>query len=329
MKLWEKALGIAAVAAGALSTTACNEPNLAIESPRDQSIVTSPVATHISWGAINTLQNYLTVTLDGQDITNQLQLNQALILDSVDGMLPMKNGAHQMTASATLLDTQTNQWVPSNVVSNFQVVDAIFNVSMQPSALLIGPSGSVSSTVSLVRASTYTDPVTVTLTGLPAGITASALTIPAAQNSGTLTLTADANAQPGTYMIVLTGTGSAPPVSSLMFQLTVARTFTDLYNTYFAPNPATTPGHCNNCHNSGPPSTFFSPGATKDTFYQGLINAHLINQANPPASVLGSTSSSPLRWVNVNGPMPADNAVANDAAKNDVINWVNAGVLNN
>jgi hypothetical protein len=129
-------------------------------------------------------------------------------------------------------------------------------------------------------------------------------------------------------------TGPQESTKSLKFTVTPIPpppppTFQQIYDRYFAPSPASTPGHCNNCHASAPASSFFSPGTTKSTFYQALVNGGFINTSNPSASTLGSSSSSPLIWINPNGIMPLDNETANAAAQQDILAWIAAGAQNN
>ncbi|HWZ91873.1 MAG TPA: hypothetical protein VNW92_23580, partial [Polyangiaceae bacterium] len=320
-------LGVSALLIG------CNDPRLVLESPKDGTIITSPFAARVSWSAVNPVRNGPTITLDGADITNQFTFGYALVIDAADApALRLPNGPHTMVASAQLENTDTSTWVDSVQTANFQVVDALFDVSIAPTTVYIAPGSTASAAISLTRTTAYTDSVAISVSTLPGGVTASALTIPANTNAGTLTFSADPSAPASTMTVMLTATGTTPPARTIMFQLVVAPTFTTLYNNYFAPTPATTPGHCYNCHQTGTPRTFFDPDNTQAGFYAALTRspANLINLANPPASPFGSSTSSPLRWVNTtSGNMPFDNAAANPAAGADVVAWVMSGALNN
>jgi len=311
---------------------ACNDPNLHLETPPDQSVVASPVAVRISWSAPNTLRNGISVTLDGQDVLHQLVRSTALVIDSEDGMLAMSNGLHQLVASAELLaDASTGKYVESTVTSNFTVVDGIFTLAIQPQVVTVVAGASASATVSAVRAPSYTDKIDLSAVGLPAGVTMPASTIAAGQTSTAVNFAADPSTPPGPYQLMLTGTGTVPPSRTIQVGVqVVSPTFTQIYDTYFVPHATPpTPGHCYNCHAMDPAKSHFAPGPDKDSFYQGLVNASLIDQSNPAASKLSDPSTSPLRWFNPNGPMPKDNAVPNDQAKADITAWIKGGALNN
>jgi hypothetical protein len=151
-----------------------------------------------------------------------------------------------------------------------------------------------------------------------------------AGNSVTLSFTADPSLAMGTYTVLLSAAGATSPTGTLFFQVTVGSppSWTQIYNSYFAPSPASTPGHCNNCHAGGFPSTKFTPGPNQDTFYAELVNRKLLDPSNPRGSQLGDPATSPLRWINPNGPMPFDNPAPNDAAKGDILAWLAAGAVN-
>jgi hypothetical protein len=97
-----------------------------------------------------------------------------------------------------------------------------------------------------------------------------------------------------------------------------APTWTYLYAYYFG---ASTPGHCGDCHHS----TYngFRCGSSKYSCYVGMIDAGLIDQQNPSASVLGDPARSPLSWFG--GDMPSDAPNANPQAAGLVKSWLNAG----
>lgn len=104
-----------------------------------------------------------------------------------------------------------------------------------------------------------------------------------------------------------------------------APTWTQLYAQYFA---AGTPGHCSGtggCHTNL--RAGFKCGTNKADCYTGLVNAGLIDPANPSQSSIISSSSSPLAWFG--GSMPLDNATPNPSAAAAVKAWVLAGAQNN
>jgi hypothetical protein len=105
----------------------------------------------------------------------------------------------------------------------------------------------------------------------------------------------------------------------------------DLYSLYFGPD---TVGHCAACHSKG--LAGFTTGATADTMYQGLIDAHLLDAADPSDSALGIPGKSPLAWYNVPegdastlaGRMPADAPSSDPTAAAAVTAWVVRGAPN-
>jgi hypothetical protein len=99
-------------------------------------------------------------------------------------------------------------------------------------------------------------------------------------------------------------------------------TWTTIYDEAFA---AGTPGHCGNsgCHETT--TAGFACGTTAASCLSGMITKGLLDPANPSASTLGSSSSSPLSWVNANGFMPADNQASEPQLGADIVAWVKAG----
>jgi hypothetical protein len=99
-------------------------------------------------------------------------------------------------------------------------------------------------------------------------------------------------------------------------------TWTTIYEEAFAPG---TPGHCGNsgCHETS--KAGFACGTTAASCLSGMIAKGLLDPANPTASTLGSSASSPLSWVSTNGGMPADNQASEPKLGADIVAWVKAG----
>jgi hypothetical protein len=105
-----------------------------------------------------------------------------------------------------------------------------------------------------------------------------------------------------------------------------APTWTQVYGQYFGPGSV---GNCasSSCHQTNVAG--FQCGTTKDTCYQGLVGAGLLNTASPAKSPLISATGSPLLWFNAHtGNMPLGGA-PNAAAKAAVSAWVKAGAQDN
>jgi hypothetical protein len=100
-------------------------------------------------------------------------------------------------------------------------------------------------------------------------------------------------------------------------------TWTAVYGAYFASG---TPGHCGNAGCHATTRGGFRCGATKDTCYQGLVNASLISVVDPATSLISDAQSSPLAWFG--GNMPQDNPGPNADAAAALKAWVVAGAKN-
>jgi hypothetical protein len=113
------------------------------------------------------------------------------------------------------------------------------------------------------------------------------------------------------------GTGTDPTPSD-------APTWTEIYNKYLGPG---TPGHCSGtggCHTNLRGG--FKCGRDKETCYQGLVAAGLIDPNNPTQSPLAIEGESPLVWLG--GGMPLDSAAPNPEAAAAIKAWVAAGAKN-
>ena len=105
-----------------------------------------------------------------------------------------------------------------------------------------------------------------------------------------------------------------------------APTYTELYTNYFADGM---PGHCakSGCHLTDVHG--WACGTTKDSCYQGMVGVGLVDPSNPTASVLANAKSSPLNWINPDGPMPQDAPKPFPAGRDAILAWVAACALNN
>ena len=99
-------------------------------------------------------------------------------------------------------------------------------------------------------------------------------------------------------------------------------TWIKIYDEAFAPG---TPGHCGNsgCHEVT--QAGFLCGKTASSCLAGMKKKGLLSTKAPKTSILGSTKSSPLRWVHTGGAMPRDNKTAEPKLGADIEAWVKAG----
>ena len=99
-------------------------------------------------------------------------------------------------------------------------------------------------------------------------------------------------------------------------------TWIKIYDEAFAPG---TPGHCGNSGCHGTLQAGFLCGKTASSCLAGMKKKGLLSTKAPKTSILGSTASSPLRWVHTGGPMPLDNKTAEPKLGADIEAWVKAG----
>jgi hypothetical protein len=84
--------------------------------------------------------------------------------------------------------------------------------------------GDVNVTVTISRSGGFSGAVTVTVEGLPTGVTASALTVASGQSSGTVTLTASGSAAAGASTLTVRGSASGITAKTASVALTVTAT---------------------------------------------------------------------------------------------------------
>jgi subtilisin family serine protease len=89
-----------------------------------------------------------------------------------------------------------------------------FSLSISPSnATIIDPPGSATYTVNINRTGGFSAGVSLSISGLPAGVTGSFSPNPATANSSTLTVNASASAPTGVFTFTVTGTGGSPSLT--------------------------------------------------------------------------------------------------------------------
>jgi hypothetical protein len=99
-------------------------------------------------------------------------------------------------------------------------------------------------------------------------------------------------------------------------------TWIKIYDEAFAPG---TPGHCGNSGCHATLQAGFLCGKTASSCLAGMKKKGLLSTKAPKTSILGSTASSPLRWVHTGGVMPLDNKTAEPKLGADIEAWVKAG----
>jgi hypothetical protein len=88
-----------------------------------------------------------------------------------------------------------------------------YSLSISPPSISVGRNGGTAVyTVAINRLNGFNSPVTLSVSGLPAGTTESFNPNPATTNS-TLTLMVDASTNKGNYVFTVTGVGGSPPLT--------------------------------------------------------------------------------------------------------------------
>lgn len=107
-------------------------------------------------------------------------------------------------------------------------------------------------------------------------------------------------------------------------------TYSELYTKYFAVGK---PGHCatDGCHSGNNFNIWFC-GTSKDSCYAGMtgvLSGPLVDTANPSASLIVNPQTSPLSWINPQGPMPFDSPGPCPEGAMAIRAWIADGAKNN
>jgi hypothetical protein len=94
-------------------------------------------------------------------------------------------------------------------------------VTLAPIALSLAPGAIEEVSVNVIRSGEFDGEVTLRVLGLPAGVTAAPLTIPANESFGTITLEATATATAGASTVTVTASGASVDDASAELALTV------------------------------------------------------------------------------------------------------------
>ncbi|MDE2125569.1 MAG: hypothetical protein KGJ62_03185 [Armatimonadetes bacterium] len=103
-----------------------------------------------------------------------------------------------------------------------------FSLTAQPGRAMIAPGNRTAWFVKIARKYGFAGPVTINVTGLPAGVTVNPLTIPPGVDEGELLLSATASSKPATSLVTITGAASLGAPT----QRVVTRTATPLEEIY-------------------------------------------------------------------------------------------------
>jgi hypothetical protein len=213
--------------------SACATPRYEIQAPTHGSTVacaatasgSCQVQARVAWQGAS-FHPVPELWLDGAVVPNAL----TPATGNVIGNLSMAPGAHTIVVTGLLSDGVSLKTY--SATSSFTVSPPPtpvpptggFTLTTPSAALLVERTKSVMVPVTISRTGPFAGAVTVTVSGLPAGVTASALTIAAAQTGGTLSLSASAAASFGKTSLTLRGSGGTTgPTATAPLSLTVGR----------------------------------------------------------------------------------------------------------
>lgn len=145
-----------------------------------------------------------------------------------EGAAAGKAPSFQITASGAGVN-------PSSASFSLEVTAPTIALSGVPPTISAVQGGSASIPLSITRGGGFSGSVTVTASGLPAGVTASAVTIPGSSSSGTMTLNVSAAAVPGSASITLTAAGDGVVQQTATTSLTITAAATPAFSISAAP----------------------------------------------------------------------------------------------
>lgn len=202
----------------------CGAGTITINPPAPNSLVAPSFPVEVRWnGDIKGLDS---VRIDGMHVMPQFVFDYGNKV--ARATLTAANGAHRIDASYQIPPTLFGLYGGSRKDGSvaFNVGSApppagTVTLSLSPTTRAIerGASGTVAVTVT--RGGGFAGAVTVSLSGLPADVTANTLTVPSGQTTGTLTLSVGASATFQQMIATVTGAGPAGSPASAGNQLTL------------------------------------------------------------------------------------------------------------
>lgn len=215
--------------AGALLLGACTTPRYVIQAPANTGSVactpnaagTCQIAAQVAWQGVS-VHPAPELWLDGTLVPGALAAPPNASF--VRGVLGMAPGPHRIDVNGLLSDGVSIKTYSAMTSFTVDPPPGSFSLAGSVPALLVERMKSGSVTVTIARTAPFSGPVTVSVTGLPNGVTAGALTIPSGQTSGSISLSAGAAATFGKTQLSLRGSGGgAVPVATVPLALTVGR----------------------------------------------------------------------------------------------------------
>jgi uncharacterized membrane protein len=146
-----------------------------------------------------------TATFNPQPISNSGTSSTLTVKTNQGGTTPV--GTYTLTVSGMSGSAASSTSVRLTVVSAAQ---PNFTLAATPNQSVISSDDSSSHQIGITRTGGFTQPVALSVTGLPNGVTGQFTPNPAGGSSSTLNLVSDHNPKPGAYLLTVTGTAFAP-----------------------------------------------------------------------------------------------------------------------
>lgn len=167
--------------------------------------VANPVLITLDWSVVQHRTGAPGVSLDGNSITASFG-NNIQCCQSASATLTLPPGGHNLSVSVPRSAT-LGTYIES---LPFTVVDPGFSITLAPATVSLVPGGSATVTATVVPVYGYNGTVTLTLTGLPPGVT-STITPASGTTTFIIALSAAGGAPGGTSAATVTGSGPCAP----------------------------------------------------------------------------------------------------------------------
>jgi len=188
-------------------------------SPGSQSIAVGGSTTYtVSAGILNGFAGSVSFTASGLPAGATATFNPTSVTGSGSSTLTVQTSSSTPTGSSALTITGTSGSLSHSTSATLVVIPPDFTISGSPSTQTVIAGGSTSYTATVTAVGGFTGTVSLGVSGLPTGATASFNpTSVTASGSSTLSVSTVASALPGNYTLTVTGTSG-----SLMHSTTVS-----------------------------------------------------------------------------------------------------------
>ena len=202
------------------NVTATASLNLQVTAGSSFSLTATPAAVNLAQGGaanssiavISALGFSGTVNLVVTGLPNGVSASFSPAVTATTSSLTFLASANATAGAAAVTVTGTSGSLTATAAIALTIVPpALFSISAAPAAVSVTKGASATSIVTVTPKSGFTGKVTLTASGLPAGVTASFSTL---STSSTITFVAASSAAPATSTVTVTGTSGASSTSA-------------------------------------------------------------------------------------------------------------------